>query len=61
MIWLNGLSIKGLLYLLILLVTYMILGPLTRWVPGGRTCRPPLGAVPALNGKLLVTFRLAYY
>jgi len=46
-IWPNGLSIKDLLYLLILLVTYMILGPLAPWGPGGRTCRPPPRAGPA--------------
>ena len=49
------------LYILVTLITYMILGPLAPWAPGGRTCRPPLGVVPALNDKLLVTFRLAYY
>ena len=39
-IWPNGVSIKGLLYLLILLVTYMILGPLAPWALRGRTSRP---------------------
>ena len=47
-IWANGLSIKELLYLLILLVIYIYnLGPLSLVGPGGRTCRPPPRAGPA--------------
>ena len=48
-VWPNGLSIKTLLYLLILLVTYMILGHLAQWAPGSRTCCPPLE--PALDAS----------
>ena len=56
-IWPNGLSIKDLLYLLILLVTYMILGPLAPWGPGGRTCRPPPRAGPGDGALLPVRLR----
>jgi hypothetical protein len=36
---------------LYVLITYMVLGPLTSWAPGGRTACPPLRAGPARTAR----------
>jgi hypothetical protein len=38
---------------LYVLITYMVLGPLAPWAPGGRTACPPLRAGPAVYAPLL--------